>query len=428
MTEPMFFDLFLRLGLALAIGFLVGVERGWKHRDDPDESRAAGLRTHAIIGLFGGVCGLIGEHAGPIVLAALAFAFAISFSAFKLRESMADQDISATGAIAGMLVFALGIYCVEGDLRIAAAAGVALTALLAFKEALHAWVRALTWQEIQSALFILAASAIALPLLPDRTIDPWGAINPRELWMLTILVAGVSFAGYVAVRVLGTELGLMADAAVGALVSSTVVTVALARSVRDGSAKPQAAAAAAALAGAVSLTRVGALASIAAAPALPFLAMGLAGGALGFGAAALVLSRFKFGDGGAHTEALSNPLEIKSVLLFALLLGAVIVLGRIASNTFGANGLLPFAATAGIADIDAVALASGSLMRGGLTPVVGAEAILVAALVNTISKGVIGGLAGGARFALLYFAAAATAALAGAAAWAFATPMFAAML
>ena len=103
------FDQFLRLGLALAIGFLVGVERGWKHRDDPEESRAAGLRTHAIIGLLGGVSGLIGMMAGPIALAALTIAFIIPFAAFKYRETLADQDLSVTGAIAGLLVFALGI-------------------------------------------------------------------------------------------------------------------------------------------------------------------------------------------------------------------------------------------------------------------------------------------------------------------------------
>src|SRR5262249_28998911 len=157
-----------------------------------EETRAAGLRTHAIIGLLGGVSGLIGTHFGALALAALTLAFIIPFAAFKYREAETDRDLSVTGAIAGLLVFTLGVYASWGDLRIAAAAGVALTALLAFKRGLHMWLHALTWDEIQSALLILAASVIALPLLPDRAVDPWGLINPRELWLLTILVASIS--------------------------------------------------------------------------------------------------------------------------------------------------------------------------------------------------------------------------------------------
>ena len=90
---------------------------------------------------------------------------------------------------------------------------VTLVGLLAFKDALHDWLDKVTWKELRSALLILAATAIALPLLPDRTIDPWDAINPRELWLLTIFVAGASFAGYVAVRVLGSDVGVLAGAA-----------------------------------------------------------------------------------------------------------------------------------------------------------------------------------------------------------------------
>lgn len=427
MNDPALFELFLRLGLALAIGFLVGVERGWKHREDPEETRAAGLRTHAIIGLLGGVSGMIGIHFGAVALAALTLAFIAPFAVFKYREAEADKDLSVTGSIAGLLVFALGVYAAWGDLRVVAAAGVSLTALLAFKRALHGWLHALTWEEIQSALFILAASVIALPLLPDRALDPWGAINLRELWMLTILVAGISFAGYIAVRVLGTELGLLADAAVGALVSSTVVTIELGRSVRAGSAEARPAAGAASLAAAVSLVRVTMLIAIAAAPALPYAAPGLIAAALAFLIATAVLTRFKAGEGAAHSEALTSPLELKSVLLFALLLGGVIALGRIAAKTWGAAGVLPFAATAGIADIDAVALAAGNLIRAGMQAPIGGDAVMLAALVNTTAKGVMGAAAGGGRFALLYFSAAAFAALVGAAVWFLAGDAFVAM-
>ncbi|HRP11960.1 MAG TPA: MgtC/SapB family protein, partial [Terricaulis sp.] len=210
MTDPILLDTFSRLAMALGIGFLVGVERGWRHRDAPDGARAAGLRTHAVIGLSGGFVGLMLPAIGQLGFAALTLAFAAAFITFKVRESQHDQDLSVTGTIAGLLVYALGVYAMWGDLRVAAAVGVALVGLLAFKDALHAWLDTLTWKELRSALLILAATAIALPLLPDRAIDPWGVINPRELWLLTILVAGASFAGYVAVRVLGGDVGVLA--------------------------------------------------------------------------------------------------------------------------------------------------------------------------------------------------------------------------
>src|ERR1700741_1706424 len=132
MPDPLLIEMFQRLAMALGIGFLVGVERGWKHRDAPEGARAAGLRTHAVIGLMGGVTGALVPTVGDIGFLALTFAFAAAFITFKVRESLRDDDVSVTGTIAGLIVFALGVYAMWGDLRIAAAVGVTLVGLLAF--------------------------------------------------------------------------------------------------------------------------------------------------------------------------------------------------------------------------------------------------------------------------------------------------------
>ncbi|MBL8530819.1 MAG: MgtC/SapB family protein [Hyphomonadaceae bacterium] len=428
MPDPILLDTAQRLALALAIGFLIGVERGWRHRDAPDGTRAAGLRTHAVIGLLGGLSGLMLPHIGAIGFAALTAAFAAAFIIFKVRESEADNDISVTGTIAGLVVFALGAYAMWGDERIAAAAGVTLAALLAFKDALHSWLDKVTWKELRSALLILAATAIALPLLPDRAVDPWGAINPRELWFLTILVAGASFAGYVAVRVLGSDVGVLAGAAAGSLVSSTVVTADLGRRVRRGETHATVAAAAAAVAAAISLGRVMVLLALTGVAVVPEAGPALAAAVLVFLGAAFAmrwLDRDETAGDGA--EGLRNPLDVVEVMRFAAFLGAVIIIGRLVADQWGQAGLLPFAATAGIGDVDAVTLAAGSLVRGGLEAAIAAHAVMVAALVNTIAKGVIAGVTGGWRYAGLYFAAAAAAALAAAAVWFFATPLIAPM-
>lgn len=427
MPDADLMDLFQRLAMALGVGFLVGVERGWKHRDAPEGARAAGLRTHAVIGLTGGVAGALLPFIGGLGFAAITLAIAGAIVAFKLRESERDDDVSVTGTIAALLVYALGVHAMVGDLRVTAAVGVTLVGLLAFKDALHDWLDKLTWKEIRSALLILAATAIALPLLPDRSVDPWGAINPRELWLLTILVAGASFAGYVAVRVFGGGLGVLAGAAAGALVSSTVVTAELGRRARAGETPAPIAAAGASLAAAVSLSRVGILVSIIAAPVFPGVAPALIAAVLAFVAGAWVLARFGGGAKGEGETKLSSPLDLKSVAQFALFLGGVIVAGRFVSDAYGEAGLLPFAAAAGIADVDAATLAASSLVRQGLSPEVGAHAILIAAAVNTFAKGGIGFVTGGWAYAGLYLAAALAAAVVGAAAWLFASPWLAPM-
>ncbi|MEZ5996243.1 MAG: DUF4010 domain-containing protein [Hyphomonadaceae bacterium] len=422
--DPDLIDLFQRLAMALGIGFLMGMERGWRHRDAAEGSRAAGLRTHAILGLSGGVCGMLAPAAGANGFAALTLAFSAAFVISKVRESMSDKDLSVTGTIAGLLVFALGAYAMVGDLRIAAAAGVTLVALLAFKQALHAWLDKLTWKELRSALLILAATFIALPLLPDRAIDPWGAVNARELWLLTILVAGASFAGYVAVRVLGDDIGVLAGAAAGALVSSTVVTAELGRQVRAGATPAAMASAAALIAAAVSVGRVLFLLTLTGAAVLPAAAPALAAAMLTFAGAARLLRGFDPQRGPSdRRRALRSPLDLPSVLQFAALLGAVIIIGRLVSEAYGQAGLLPFAATAGLADVDAVTLAAGSLTRGGLDASIAAHAVLLAVVMNTIAKAVIAWVTGGPRYAGAYAAAALAAALAGAAVWRLAAPV-----
>lgn len=429
MPDPLLLDMFQRLAMALGIGFLVGIERGWKHRDAPEGTRAAGLRTHAVMGLLGGIAGALLPAIGAIGFAALALAFAAALIIFKVRESELDKDISVTGTIAGLLVFALGAYAMHGDLRIAAAVGVTLVGLLAFKDALHGWIEKLTWKELRSALIILGATFIALPLLTDRTVDPWDAINPRELWLLTILVAGASFVGYVAVRVLGSDIGVLAGSAAGALVSSTVVTAELGRRVRSGETHALVGSAAAAIAAAISVGRVVFLLSVAAAPVVPEAAPALLAAAVGFVGAAFVMRQFDRAEDVADSaQKLRSPLDLVSVLQFALFLGAVIVLGRIVADAYGQAGLLPFAATAGLADVDAVTLAAGSLVRGGLGPDVAAHAVMIAVLMNTFSKGVIAFVTGGPRYAALYFAAAVAATIVAAAVWFLVTPLIAPML
>ncbi|KAF0182902.1 MAG: MgtC/SapB family protein [Hyphomonadaceae bacterium] len=396
-------ELFQRLGVALAIGFLTGIERGWKKRYVEDEQRVAGLRTYTLIGLLGGVAGLLGTIVDPLAFAALALIFGAGWIAFKLRETWIDGDLSITGAVAGILVFALGALAAVGDMALAAAAAVVVVIVLAFKDVTHGWVKGLTFEEIRSALFILAATLIALPLLPDRALDSFGAFNPRELWLLTIVIAGASFVGYLALRTLGGTEGLYAGSVVGALVSSTAVTLDLARRTKAQEAGAEPAAGAALLANLVMFVRVGVLIAIFAPGALASSVPALLAAALVSAIAAAMLI-WKAGREGrtVGVSVLGSPLDLRAVLRFALILSVITVAARLIMHFYAQAGLIVFAAAAGAVDVDAVALAVGGLVRSGLGGAAAAQAILIAAAVDTVSKGVIAVVVGTRPFSTPY--------------------------
>lgn len=222
--------LILRLGLALVIGLLVGLERGWRERDEPEGSRTAGFRTYGLSGFLGGILAAVsGALDGGVILAAGFLAFAGVFAWFQARELERDEEYSVTSVVAALGVFALGALAVAGDYRAAAAGGVALAGVLASREALHGLLRRISWVELRSTLLLAGMTAIGLSLLPNRTIDPWGGVNPWEIWFFTVLTAAISYAGYIAIRILGPGKGVLISGLAGAIVSSTAVTVAFAR-------------------------------------------------------------------------------------------------------------------------------------------------------------------------------------------------------
>ena len=206
-------DVFTRLAVALSIGLLVGLERGWQSRDETDGTRVAGLRTFALTGLLGGVSGALATFAGGIALGLLFAGVMVALTTFSWLEARETRNFSATTLIAAAVTFSLGAYAMLGYVEVAAAGAVAAMGLLALRGPLHRWVASLRWEEIRAALVLLAMTFLLLPILPDRTIDPWGILNPHVIWLLAIMVAGISFVGYVAVRAFGDRLGILAAAA-----------------------------------------------------------------------------------------------------------------------------------------------------------------------------------------------------------------------
>ena len=168
-------DLFSQLAVALAIGLMVGIERGWRSRDGEEDGRAAGLRTFGLSGLMGGVCGVISEPLGPSIVGIAFLGFSAAFGAFSWLEATTKGTASVTTLIAGMLTFLLGALAVVGDTTVAIAAAVSMTVLLALRTQLHSWLTAVTWQEIRAGLILMVMSFLLLPLLPitsNKEITP----------------------------------------------------------------------------------------------------------------------------------------------------------------------------------------------------------------------------------------------------------------
>lgn len=395
-------ELATRLGLALALGFVIGLERGWKERDEAEGQRAAGLRTFSLIGLLGGLFGVLSLDGDRILLAAGFLATSGVMAAFIWRENAREGVYGATTMVAALVTFVLGSVAVLGDMRIAAGVGVVTVGLLAYKTTLHGFLSRVTSRELRSALLLAAMTFIALPLLPDRAIDPWGALNPHQLWLITILIAAVSFVGYIAVKLVGPSRGLVLAAALGGLVSSTVVTLTLARLARDNAARLGLLTGSILLAGGVMMARVLVLAGVINLPLALTLAVPLLSAAAFQGIAAWLL----IGRDGSHVDdkpeglVHKNPFLLSEVLKFGAILGVVMLAAGIGKSMFGDGGLMVVAAISGLADVDALTL---SVANMGPATAAGIAAILLTLGVNSAAKAVYAGIAGGMKLGITLF-------------------------
>lgn len=395
-----------RLAVSLAIGLLVGLERGWHSRSGQEYQRAVGLRTFALSGLLGGIAGTLTLAQQPYILGLVFLGYAAAFTAFHWLEAKADtdpnpeRDLSITSVVAGLVTFLLGALAILADVRVAIAAGVAVTGLLALRDPLHRWVAALSGDEVRAILTLLAMSFLLLPVLPNRPVDPWGALNPHSIWLLAVMVAAISFGGYVAVRGLGDRLGVLMAALAGGLASSTATTLTLARLGRMHPASSRLLGAGVLLAGAVMMARVGVLAMVLNPDLLRPLAPPLAGAALVqvAAAAALIVRNRHY-----HVPKLNiaNPLEVGMALKMAAFIAAVALASQVLAQTMGAPGVLVMAALSGMADVDAVTLSMAHLGGHGLTLRVAMEGVLIVTAVNTVTKAAMAAWVGGTRLGLV---------------------------
>ncbi len=387
----------LDLAIALGVGAMIGVERGWSQREMPEGTRVAGLRTFSLFGLFGGVAAVMGTLYGVAILAAVALGAAgiVVVSLVTGRRDPANRDI--TTEVALLLTFALGVLSGFGKHTEAVACAVVVTVLLGLKPSLHGWLKTLEREEMTAAFRLLVMSLVILPVLPNKGFGPWEALNPYVIWLMVVLISGLSFAGYIAVKHAGPRWGLIVTGLMGGLASSTAVAVTMAR-LGKASGGVQPAAATATIAS--STVAYGRLLVVSAAFA-PLLAWKLAPvlGAMALTGAvcvAIMWPRDKF-DEGQGGQALDDikPFSLATPLRFAAILAIVMVASAGLQSWLGDTGLLLVSAIAGLTDVDAPSLTAAGRVANGLDAGIGALAILIAVAVNIVAKLVIVGWIGG---------------------------------
>ena len=394
--------IWLDLACALAIGLLIGAERGWSARDTQDTLLSAGIRTYGLVGLLGGLASLLADHFGALAWLALLLALAVLVTAAYLVGQRYENDPGVTSEIALLLAFLLGSLALAHSRLLAAACAVVVALLLSLKEPMHAALKRLSAAELSGALKLLFISLVLLPALPNQGYGPWQVFNPYATWWMVVLITGLGFAAYVAMRLVGTRHGLLLTALLGGLVSSTAMTLTLAR-LRERRELHALLAAGLLATSALMFPRV--LLEVAAVnpQLLPGLLWPLGSAALVYASGALYWWwRASVGEQAANPEPLlKNPFEIGPALRFALLLLAILLLVEIGRRELGDLGVYLVSLLSGLTDVDAITLSLSRSALGELAPPVALRGIGLAVASNSLIKALLIAMVGGRRLALL---------------------------
>jgi uncharacterized membrane protein (DUF4010 family) len=389
-----------QLIVSLGLGMLIGLQR------ERSGSTVAGIRTFPLITLFGTISGQLAQtYGGGIIAAGLVALAALSFVP-NLPKLKAGEISGMTTEVAMLLLYGLGAFIVTGPMVLVVATGGAVALLLHWKESLHRFARAIGEADMQAIMRFVLISMVILPVLPNQDYGPFAVFNPFEIWLMVVLIVGMSLCGYVAYKLFGARGGVLLAGLLGGLISSTATTVSASRRVKQSTAGAALAAVIIMLASVMAQLRiiaeVGLVAPRSFAALAPPLAAMLAAMVV-VGAAAYFLTPKSRSD----LPAQGNPAELKPALIFAIIY-ALIKLGVAASREhFGSSGLYIIAVMSGLADMDAITLSTSRLVDSqGLDSDTGWRMILIASMSNLLFKGgtvaVLGGAALFRKVAVLF--------------------------
>jgi uncharacterized membrane protein (DUF4010 family) len=381
-------ELMLRFGIALLIGVLIGLEREYARLKEEVKS-FAGVRTFPLIALLGCSAALLAELTGAVTLgivaSLLALLIAIAY-AFDAREGR----VGVTTEVAAMVVFVCGALCYWDHLDLAAALAVVTFGFLTLKPQLHGLAQRISSEDLYATLKFAIISLIVLPVLPNQTYGPppFDAFNPYKTWLMVVFISGISFLGYVLIKIIGSRRGIGLTGLLGGLVSSTAVTLSFSERSQDHPELARPFALAITLAWTVMFGRIVVEVAVLNRALLSILWLPM-GAAMAAGLAFCAF--YYFGqrtDQGSDME-LANPFELGTAIKFGLLYAVILVAAKAAQFYFQETGLYAAAAVAGLADVDAITLSMAELAgaQGGIATSTAARAVVLAVISNTIVKG-----------------------------------------
>lgn len=344
----------IKVAVALAIGLLIGFERQWSHKD-------FGVRTFSLTALLGALTALI----SPAMMLAGMAATLLLAALLNLRDIIASKSVAGTTSVALVVTFVLGVLVGMGHLFTSVACAIVTTWLLSLKPQFREFAGGVRAEEIRSAVMLGLLGFVIWPLLPNRYIDPWGLLQPREIWVTVVIVACIGFVNYVLLRLYGKQ-GITLTAILGGLVNSAATATELSSSLPK--------------AGLVRQTLPAVLFTSIAMFVRNLVLLGLfARSAVKFAAfplflMALIATYFALRERKSAAEAedvklhLSSPLSLEKVLGFGLLFLVIQVLGTAAARWLGNGGLLVVSFFGGIvSSASATAAAATMVSHGSVT-------------------------------------------------------------
>ncbi|MBL8226863.1 MAG: MgtC/SapB family protein [Bryobacterales bacterium] len=383
-------NLFAQFGVSLGLGLLVGLQR------ESRASKMAGLRTFPLVTLFGTLCAALSTSFGQWLPAAGLLALAALVGVAKFSESQGpDADPGLTTEIALMLMYAVGALSATGMYEPAIALGGGTAVLLHYKEPMHGIVAKLGADDLKALMQFVLITLVILPVLPDRTFGPYAVLNPRNIWIMVVLIVGLDFSAYLIHRFVGDRQTTLLGGVLGGLISSTAVAVA---SARQSKADPQAARVGALMilisSGTVYLRLLGIIAVLAPTVFWAFSYRFLLIAAI-LGVA--VLRLWVQHDSTGPTPH-RNPSELKPALFFGAVYSIALIAVAAGRQQFGDSGVFVVAGIAGLTDVDAIALSTLQLLNSAQLPAsTGVSVVLLATLTNFVFKAVVVRWVGGAE-------------------------------
>ena len=382
-------DLFFRFGVATAIGFLIGVQREFSH-GGKDSEIFAGERTLALMGLVGCASAFAADTLGtPWVFIGIILLLGL-FIGTGYFVSAWRGGMGLTTEVAAIIVVLTGAMVYWGYIVLAIAIGVATTVLLSIKLETDTFIRRISREDIYATLKFAVISAIILPILPNKGLgpEPFDVLNPYQIWLMVVFISGISFLGYILMKIVGSRVGIGLTGFLGGLASSTAVTLSFSQrsKLQEKLAKPFALAIT--IAWTMMFSRV--LIEVAAINPELFESIWLplvVAGILGLGYCVFLYFSQKSDEEGDVT--LANPFELGPALKFGLIYAGILLISRTAQLYLGEIGILVSSLLVGLADVDAITLSVARLSQsaGGLEISTASHAIILATMANTVTKG-----------------------------------------